>query len=136
MVSLVERFICNHEYTTYDEEKNVYKYKCNVQAKDAHDIIEIEEIIAACDNIEKRTENLDIIRKNILQYSEMITIDYLSIEGQGVDQLAKEISKITKDIIETKIVEHIQDVKKNAIDTYNKLQTEYNDIAMMECKHS
>ena len=134
-MAYVKRFVCDYTETRQDEKGRSYKWSCNSEAKDAHDDIAVEEIVAGCQALAEYAGGLKDIGTSIQNYGDLITKDDLSVDGTGVDGLVTNFSGAANLIIGTNIVEHVQGVEANAITVFNELQTTYNDIAKSKCQH-
>lgn len=131
----VEPFVCNFKEERTDEKGNKYTFKCGSKAKDAHEDIAVEEIVAGCEALSEYASSLQEIGENITNYGELISKEDLSVDGTGVDGLVLECQASINTIVSTNIIEHVNGVKANAISVFNNLQTTYNDIAKSQCNH-
>ena len=130
---MVERYICNAEWDTYDEKtKRTTHHKCTNKAKDAREDLDIDTIMAACDEIHGQAGELAAIDQMVAVYTSGITKEDLSVNGTGVENLSSlchgEAAKQQQ-----AIQGHVTGVKGNAISAFNALQTSYNTKAKAEC---
>lgn len=133
-MAYTKRYICTAEWDTTDEKtKRVTHHKCTNQANDAHQDLDIDTIVSACESIAECATNLKSIDKMVEIYTSNITKTVLSVNGTGVEVLAAGCHGKAAEQIEA-IREHVNQVKENAISTFNNLQDQYNDTAKINCE--
>lgn len=99
-----------------------------ISAKLASVDLDVEGILKACDMIEKNACNVDVISKDIFDVGSNITADALSVDEKNIsgilDDCCSGIKYIHDDILNT-----INQVRENAVNSYNIIQTQYNEEA-------
>lgn len=99
-----------------------------ISAKLASVDLDVEGILKACDMIEKNAYNVDVISKDIFDVGSNITSDALSVDEKNIsgilDDCCSGIKYIHDDILNT-----INQVRETAVNSYNSIQTQYNEEA-------
>ena len=99
-----------------------------ISAKLASIDLDVEGILKACDMIEKNACNVDVISKDIFDVGSNITSDALSVDEKNIsgilDDCCSGIKYIHDDILNT-----INQVRETAVNSYNSIQTQYNEEA-------
>ena len=99
-----------------------------ISAKLASVDLDVEGILKACHMIEKNACNVDVISKDIFDVGSNITSDALSVDEKNIsgilDDCCSGIKYIHDDILNT-----INQVRKTAVNSYNIIQTQYNEEA-------
>lgn len=99
-----------------------------ISAKLASVDLDVEGILKACDMIEKNACNVDVISKDIFDVGSNITSDALSVDEKNIsgilDDCCSGIKYIHDDILNT-----INQVRETAVNSYNSIQTQYNEEA-------
>lgn len=115
-------------------EKTKVQTKCNNVAKDAHNDLDIDTIIAGCDSVVSQVGQLNSLIKTLDYYSSSITKESLSVDGSGVEYIASQcLENITTQT--QAIIDHANGVKGSAIDAFESLQKQYNELAQIACDH-
>ncbi|MDD5887909.1 MAG: hypothetical protein PUC82_00270 [bacterium] len=137
-MAYTERYICNYTWTKEHTDKNGKvtwreNCKCDVKAKDAHEDLDIDTIVAKCDEIAEQANELSLIDERIQVYTDGITKKDLCVDGMGVENIAGMCHEQVGENIKA-ISDDISSVKDRAIEAFNQLQEKYNKLAKVECK--
>lgn len=132
-----ERFICDYTWTTEIKDTNgnvtgTKEVTCDVEAKDAHNDLDIDAIVAKCEQISEQASELSRIDEIIKVYTESITEKDLCVDGMGVGKISGLCHEQVAENIEA-IINDIDSVKERAVETFNQLQNKYNKIAKTQC---
>lgn len=132
-----ERYVCNYSWTvqktdglgnTYTETKT-----CDVEAIDAHTIIEVEAIVDTCSRILEQIT--DVNKVNQILYdcaNSSITKNELCIDGVGIENILAESNSDVLVKVQS-IANSVDNIKNGAIEKFNMLQEKYNNIAKEQC---
>lgn len=134
MANLVQPFVCDVEWDTTDEKGKTTHHKCGSKAEDAHTYIEVEKIIAGCEQVIQQAEGLKPISDTIEYCGDTITKDALSVNGTGVEKLMTSCLENVNDQIMA-IISHANNVKSRAEAVFNELQNRLNIEAKTKCVH-
>lgn len=124
---------CEATWKEVDENGKEIEVTCGVQAMDAHNDIKIEDIIAACQEINDKATEIRKINNLVRMCAEKITKKELCINDTGIENL-RELCCGTSEEQILSIIADIEAVEKRAIDVFNERQRFYNDKAKLECE--
>lgn len=127
-MACTERYKCSHYWVT-DEGDKEKKHSKEIVADDAHNDIDIEAIVAACDKIIEKAQELTAVDGMVKLYTSNITKEALCVNDTTVEGMSNECHEHVKTQIEN-IVSGVEKLKQDAITAFNTLQDTYNDIAI------
>jgi len=97
-------------------------------AKSASNDIDIDAILAACDEIDSSISELGTIAGNVSSTSSYFGVDSLSVDGatmlDSVDTCSQSINTSQSDVLNM-----TSSIRQAAVERYNQIQQQYNDSA-------